>query len=159
MGNEGRRAKVTPETKEESRRLLQLWNTRAHATQAEFGETYGIGNQSAVGQFLRGATPLSMKAARGFAQGLGCRIEDFSPRLAALAAAIADMVPGDPLAPDVAEVAASINRLPQAQRDWVLMAVRNAIELAHETLKPPPPTDPDGSAAQNDEPRKRVKRA
>lgn len=134
MPKDYRRAKVTPETKEEARKLAELWATRSHPSQAEFGETYGIGNQSAVGQFLRGDVPLSLKAARGFAQGLGCGIEDFSPRLAAEAAAIANMVPGEHLRPEVADVAAAINHLPKAQRDWVLMTVRNAIELARETL-------------------------
>jgi transcriptional regulator with XRE-family HTH domain len=134
MPKDYRRAKVTPETKEEARQLAELWASRSHPSQAEFGETYGIGNQSAVGQFLRGGVPLSLKAARGFAQGLGCKIEDFSPRLAAEAAAIANMVPGEHLRPEVADVAAAINSLPKAQRDWVLTTVRNAIELARETL-------------------------
>jgi len=45
---------------------------------------YQIGSQSAVTSFLNGHTPLSLKAARGFAKGLNCLISDFSPRLAAL---------------------------------------------------------------------------
>lgn len=140
MSTEARRAKVTPETKEEAKRLLELWKTRSHPGQAEFGETYSIGNQSAVGQFLRGETPLSLKAARGFAMGLGCKIEDFSPRLAAQAAAIANMVPGDPLEPEVADVAAAINQLPKRQRDWVIRTVRDAVEMARETLQATPNT-------------------
>ena len=152
MENEHRRAKVTPETREESARLKKLWDERSHPGQAEFGELYEIGNQSAVGQFLRGQTPLSLKAARGFAQGLGCKIEDFSPRLAAKAATIAHMVPGESLRPEVAQVAAAINRLPKAQQDWVLMAVHNAIDLARETLIPPPPTDPTVTAVGTESP-------
>lgn len=132
---EDRRAKVTPETKEEARRLRHLWDARAHPSQAEFGEKYEIGNQSAVGQFLRGETPLSLKAARGFAIGLGASIEDFSPRLAQEAAAIANMVPGDPLKPDVAEVAAAINQLPKAQRDWVISTTRSTIDAAKATIR------------------------
>lgn len=129
-----RRSKVTPETKDESRRLAQLWATRSHPTQAVFGETYGIGNQSAVGQFLRGEVPLSLKAARGFAVGLGCRIEEFSPRLAREAAGFASVMSGHP---EVAEVAAAIGALPKKQRDWVLEHVRQAVEIAQETLTPP----------------------
>jgi hypothetical protein len=36
-----------------------------------------------VRQCLYGETPLSLKAAKGFAEGLNCYIDDFSPRLAA----------------------------------------------------------------------------
>lgn len=73
--------------KAEAARLRLLWdafNERSRTTQAAFGEEHEIGNQSAVGQFLRGESPLSPKAARGFAKGLGCQIDDFSPRLAAM---------------------------------------------------------------------------
>jgi|GEM_PF-719874 len=61
---------------------MELWKSRPRPTQAEFGEMYEIGNQSAVGHFLHGRTPLSPKAAAGFARGLNCRVADFSPRLA-----------------------------------------------------------------------------
>ena len=77
-----RKAKVTPETLQEAAELKRLWGSREHPGQAVFGEVYEIGNQSAVGQFLRGETPLSLKAARGFAKGLGVDIAEFSPRLA-----------------------------------------------------------------------------
>lgn len=79
---DSRKAIVTEEHLEEARRLKEIWDRTPHETQAVFGEKYGIGNQSSVGQFLRGAVPLSMKAAGGFAVGLGCEIRDFSPRLA-----------------------------------------------------------------------------
>jgi hypothetical protein len=85
---EQRKAKVTDEHRREAARLTELWETRLHETQAVFGEKYGIGGQSAVGQFLRGEVPLSLKAARGFAKGLQCQISDFSPRLAKEAAEI-----------------------------------------------------------------------
>lgn len=129
-----RRAKVTQETKDEAAKLAALWATKSHPSQAEFGETYGIGNQSAVGQFLRGETPLSLKAARGFAIGLACRIDDFSPRLAQEAAAIATSVSTEPLKPEVVALSAAINQLPKAQRDWVLRTTLDAIELARQTL-------------------------
>lgn len=125
---------MTPETQEESKRLARLWATRSHPTQAVFGEVYGIGNQSAVGQFLRGEVPLSLKAARGFAIGLGVRLEDFTPRLAAEAAAISSMVPGGALHPEVAVLAHDINQLPERQRELVLMTVRNAVALAGTVL-------------------------
>lgn len=85
MSTNTRKAKVTDETILESRQLRAIWDSTSHPGQAEFGEMYDVGNQSAVGQFLRGETPLSLKAAAGFAQGLSCKIADFSPRLADLA--------------------------------------------------------------------------
>lgn len=76
-----RRAVVTEDHKAESARLLAIWNSKKHGSQAEFGELFQIGSQSAVAQFLSGKAPISLKAARGFAKGLGCKIGDFSPRL------------------------------------------------------------------------------
>ena len=86
-----RKAKVTEEHRQEAARLAALWDTRSHPSQAIFGEQYEIGSQSAVGQFLRGDTPLSLKAAAGFASGLGCKISDFSIRLAKQALTYADL--------------------------------------------------------------------
>ena len=67
----------------ESELLKEIWDRRAtgRLPQAEFGETFGIGGQSAVANFLNGRSPLSLKAALGFARGLGTSIKDFSPRL------------------------------------------------------------------------------
>lgn len=74
----------------EAARLKELWNAATNRpSQAEFGETFNIGGQSAVGNFLSGASPLSLKAASGFARGLGVPIEAFSPRLAEEARAVA----------------------------------------------------------------------
>lgn len=80
----GRRpAKVTDEHKAEAKRLKEIWQSAPRQTQDEFGERFDVGNQSAVGQFLNGRVPLSLKAAVGFARGLGVSVADFSPRLAA----------------------------------------------------------------------------
>lgn len=76
-----RKAKVTDEHRAEARQLSVIWAATKHETQAIFGEKYNIGNQSAVGQFLRGESSLSIKAAQGFAKGLNCNVADFSPRL------------------------------------------------------------------------------
>jgi len=84
MNASSKKAKVTPETRAEAQALSQLWASRPHPSQAQFGEMFDIGNQSAVGQFLRGEVPLSPKAANGFAKGLGCSVADFSPRIANL---------------------------------------------------------------------------
>lgn len=78
-----RKAKVTEEHKNESRKLKEIWlNTPDRLSQEAFGAQYNIGTQSVVTQFLNGLVPISMKAAMGFAKGLGINIEDFSPRLA-----------------------------------------------------------------------------
>lgn len=77
-----RKARVTEEHLSEAAKLRAIWDASDHGlSQQVFGEKFGIGNQSAVGQFLRGQTPLSMKAAVGFAKGLNCNLADFSPRL------------------------------------------------------------------------------
>lgn len=77
---------ITDEHKRESKALREIWEKAGpnRPTQAEFGETFNIGSQAAVGHFLRGTSAISLKAARGFAQGLNCQISDFSPRLAAM---------------------------------------------------------------------------
>ena len=87
-----RKANVNKEHKEEAAQLSKIWRSTKHETQAVFGEKYEVGTQSAVGQFLRGESPLSLKAARGFATGLGCRIADFSPRLAKEAEQLSGLV-------------------------------------------------------------------
>lgn len=89
-----KKAIVTDEHLQEARALKAIWDSTKHAPQAEFGELFSIGNQSAVSQFLNGKTPLSLEAAAGFARGLKCLISDFSPRLAALAAHVSE-----PMAP------------------------------------------------------------
>lgn len=89
-----KKAKVTHTTLEEAQALRALWESTEHPSQAVFGDVYGIGNQSAVGQFLRGAVPLSLKAAQGFAKGLKCSIADFSPRLATQYEGIAALLDG-----------------------------------------------------------------
>ncbi len=84
-----KKAKITDEHRLEARKLKAIWDEKKPSTQAEFGEDFDIGNQGAVANFLAGRSALSLKAAVGFASGLGCKIEDFSPRLAAEADKIA----------------------------------------------------------------------
>lgn len=86
--NDPKRARMPPELKAEAARLKAIWNSRPHRIQAEFGEVYGLGNQSNVGHYLNGRNPLNFTAAAAFAKELGCQIADFSPRLAAQLARI-----------------------------------------------------------------------
>lgn len=85
MPTESRKAIVTAEHKEEAAKLRRIWDATSfdkRGSQADFGAKYQIGSQSAVGFFLNGQSALSLKAARGFARGLGVSIAEFSPRLA-----------------------------------------------------------------------------
>lgn len=90
-----RAAKVSEEHKAESAALKELWERTGHGglTQDEFGQRFEIGSQAAVGFFLNGKSPISLKAARGFAKGLNCEIAEFSARLAAEAAKNAEFAP------------------------------------------------------------------
>lgn len=92
---ESKKAKITAEHRQEAILLRLIWDQKKPLAQAEFGEKYGIGNQAAVSNFLAGRSALSLKAAVGFAKGLDCEIGEFSPRLARIAEAIAEMRPYD----------------------------------------------------------------
>jgi hypothetical protein len=78
-----KRARITDEHRQEAARLMKLWEAREpRRTQAEFGELFGLGNQANVGHYLHARSALNPRAAAAFARGLGCEIEDFSPRVA-----------------------------------------------------------------------------
>jgi hypothetical protein len=96
MKTGARKAIVTDEHREEARRLKEIWTREKRPTQAIFGETYDIGGQSAVNNYLNGTSALSMRAAKGFARGLGCNIADFSPRLAREAAELGSLMQDPP---------------------------------------------------------------
>jgi transcriptional regulator with XRE-family HTH domain len=51
-------------------------------TQEEFGDRFGIGNQSMVSQYMLGTRPLNYDAAAKFAKGFDCSIEDICPDMA-----------------------------------------------------------------------------
>lgn len=76
------RKPLSPTPDDDARRLKKLYSERTTLPQAEFGARFDIGNQGAVWQYLNGRRPLNMKAAKGFASGLGVNIEDFSPSIA-----------------------------------------------------------------------------
>lgn len=78
----------TPPTEDqirESIRLRELFAERAGMSQLEFGQAYGIGNQGMVWQYLNADKPkgsvLNVFAAMKFAEGLHCRVSDFSPSI------------------------------------------------------------------------------
>jgi hypothetical protein len=83
-----KKAKLTPEHVEESRRLRRIYDDckarlgRDMLSQAEIGSEFKIGNQSMVGHLLAGRSALTLESAVAFAKALSCKVEDFSPRLA-----------------------------------------------------------------------------
>ncbi|CAN7476987.1 LexA family transcriptional regulator [Acidovorax sp. LjRoot74] len=77
-----RKAIVTEAHKAEAAALKAIWDRVKPSSQKEFGAEFGIGGQSAVANFLSGKSALSIKAAVGFAQGLGCQVGEFSTRIA-----------------------------------------------------------------------------
>lgn len=101
--NDPKRASMPSELKAEAERLKAIWNSRPHRTQAEFGDAYGLGNQSNVGHYLNGRSRLNFTAAAAFAKELGCQIADFSPRLAAQFAKISPIETQRPQPPSFAE--------------------------------------------------------
>lgn len=93
MTKSNRKAIVTDEHRAEARKLKAIWDaTKNRPKQEDFGRLYGIGSQSAVSQFLNAEVALSRDAASGFAIGLGCEVGDFSSRLEAEIAKLADAI-------------------------------------------------------------------
>lgn len=64
-------------------RLKQLFESHSKLSQEQFGAEYDLGSQGVVWQYLNAHIPLNLAAALKFARGLGVRIADFSPTLAA----------------------------------------------------------------------------
>lgn len=80
-----RKAKVSPEQKEDARRLEELFLEKKAIegfSQQGFAEAHGIAGQSTVSQYLTGRIPLNLEAAVKFAVGLDVKIEQFSPSIA-----------------------------------------------------------------------------
>lgn len=106
----GRRAKVTDEHRAEARQLKQLFEEfqkrqkerGARVTQGGFGSDYGIGDQALVWQYLNARIPLNLRAAMGFAKGLGVPVERFSRRLSQEQAALSAPASSTPRAPRTA---------------------------------------------------------
>lgn len=77
-----KKSKITAENRAESAALLAIWKAKHTLSQNDFGEAYGLGNQSNVGHYLHARNAINLKAAMAFASHLDCDIADFSPRLA-----------------------------------------------------------------------------
>jgi hypothetical protein len=69
--------------REDAARLKRLFDAPSNKLgQLAFGQTYGVGSQGMVWQYLHAHRPLNITAAVAFAKGLDCKVEDFSPTLA-----------------------------------------------------------------------------
>lgn len=77
-----KKSKITDENRSESAALLSLWKDKHTLSQHDFGLAYDLGNQSNVGHYLHARSQINIKAALAFAAHLGCKVSDFSPRLA-----------------------------------------------------------------------------
>lgn len=79
------KAAPTEEQIQDSIRLRKLFAERAGMSQLEFGQIYEIGNQGMVWQYLNADKPngsaLNVSSAIKFADGLRCRVADFSPSI------------------------------------------------------------------------------
>lgn len=89
--DDARRPKITDEHKREAAALKKLFEDfqakqaqrGVKVTQASFAVDNQIGTtQGLVWQYLNARIPLNLRAASRFASGLGCRIDQFSSRLA-----------------------------------------------------------------------------
>lgn len=78
-----RRGELTPEQREDSKRLKALFEARSTLSQDAFAQAFDLKSQSLVGQYLNGAIPLNLTAALRFARGLAVDISAFSPSLGA----------------------------------------------------------------------------
>ncbi|MCZ2496409.1 hypothetical protein GN316_06540 [Xylophilus sp. Kf1] len=78
-----RKATITAEHRQEAAKLKAIYDQVRPANQGEFGKAHDIGGQTMVANYLNAHSPLNLKAATGFALGLGCKIREFSTRLAA----------------------------------------------------------------------------
>jgi hypothetical protein len=83
------RATATSTREKEAHALKRLFEDRSDLSQARFGKEHGLGTAGMVWQYLNAHRPINLHAAMKFAKGLGVRIQDFSPRLAAQARAAA----------------------------------------------------------------------
>jgi hypothetical protein len=79
---DNRKPKITDEHRQEAALLKALFKKNAGMSQDAFASDYGLGGQANVGHYLNARQPLNLTAALKFATGLGCKIEEFSPRLA-----------------------------------------------------------------------------
>lgn len=124
------RKPLEPEQIEDARRLRLLWDKRPEPqiSQAKFAADNGLGDtQGIVWQYISGTIPLNLAAAIKFARGLRCRVQDFSPTLAAHLSP-AQEVAGKELTPREELLVEYVLKLTHEQQGELLVPLRAAIE-------------------------------
>lgn len=104
LGDSSRQAKVTDEHREEAQKLKELFEGYVQkqaqkgvkVTQAGFAAAAGLGSQGLLWQYLNARIPLNLRAGLQFVKGIGCRLEEFSPRLATEQATLSHGAPAGP---------------------------------------------------------------
>lgn len=165
---DSKRSKITDEHRREATSLKAIWDARKQRTQAEFGEAYGLGNQANVGHYLLGRSPLNVKAALAFATELRCKVDEFSPRIAAELEPLT-AAPGGSGAPTADELERQLlemfRALPLESKDMVLHLANGLYNAAKPGTSsanpwanvPPPPSDsPQTKAAVKSKTKPRV---
>jgi transcriptional regulator with XRE-family HTH domain len=79
------RRALTPEEREDAKRLKQIWNERKEnllLSQVKAADKMGFASQAAISQYLNAKLPLNMETVAKFAQVLHANVKDISPRYA-----------------------------------------------------------------------------
>jgi len=106
--------------RDDAARLKALFAKHSTLGQMQFGLTYEIGTQSAVGQYLNGLRPLNIAVALKFARGLGVPVSEFSPTLAAQISGVNAMD----------SIGEAVSALPEQDRSLVLDFIQYRWERA-----------------------------
>lgn len=156
--------RVTARQREdESRKLRELWESfknRTGATEARFAVEHNFGTAQNINNLLKNHQAISVYHALDLARGMGCAIEQFSPRLAALAKDLAEVaVVGElKIARDTEEVT-----LLEAYREIgdesksLLLGQAARLLIEHRRKNPGPKPTPPNAPVVNIDPRKRRK--
>lgn len=123
-----RRKPLEPWQRDDAARLKKLWDAGNPGSQDAFGAEFKIGGQAAVWQYLSGRIPLNLLVAAKFAKGLGCALEDISPKLAEEAKQLIVPRLGEPAAPHYQDALVSKYRAADA-------ATRELVDLILENFQ------------------------
>lgn len=87
---------LSPEQRQDAERLKAIYSAKKadlKLTQDSLAARCGWDSQGTVSQYLNGKIPLNLPAGAKFAKALECSIEEFSPRLAAEARTVSNLLP------------------------------------------------------------------
>lgn len=135
---------------EDARRLRELYTAYRSAggkRQEDFAEDYGLKTQGNMGHYLHGRRPLNLRAAIGFAKGIGVPIAAFSPTIAAEIEEAAPLArSGSPQKPipltlqdlngTEGQLIMFFRGLPAAEQEKVVTELNNAFNAHHPGASP-----------------------